>query len=126
MNARLWAFKDSFFGLSEQLFSWLLRARVSSSLLHHFTGALPSPPQLTNWIKYLDYMEGKGVTAATVVIYERCLVPCASYPGERATPQGCTHGFLSLSLSFCLSCWVEKGEQSGHTRVLCFRMSRAG
>ena len=71
---------------------------TSSSLLHHFTGALPSPPQLTNWIKYLDFMESKGVPAATVVIYERCLVPCASYPGERGCPLRTHTRFIFSSL----------------------------
>jgi hypothetical protein len=41
--------------------------------------------QLTNWLKYLDYVEAKGNDTATVVLFERCLVPCASYPGECAS-----------------------------------------
>ena len=38
--------------------------------------------QLTNWLKYLDYIEAKSDTTAIIILYERCLVPCASYPGE--------------------------------------------
>lgn len=39
--------------------------------------------QLANWVRYLDYMETHGPEAlgATVIVYERCLVACASYPG---------------------------------------------
>lgn len=46
--------------------------------------------QLTNWLKYLDYMENKGDVAATTIVYERCLVPCASYPGEHSMVLGCS------------------------------------
>ncbi|KAG1654195.1 hypothetical protein FOA52_004570 [Chlamydomonas sp. UWO 241] len=37
-------------------------------------------PQLSNWAKYLDFLEAAGDDAATVTVYERCLVPCAAYP----------------------------------------------
>ena len=37
--------------------------------------------QLFNWIKYLDFMEGRGEPTATQTVYERCLVACANYPG---------------------------------------------
>jgi hypothetical protein len=40
--------------------------------------------QLTNWLRYLDYIESQpDALAATVIIYERCLVACASYPGKQ-------------------------------------------
>ena len=42
--------------------------------------------QLANWLKYLDFMEKKGNATATLIVYERCLVPCASYPGEMDDP----------------------------------------
>ncbi|KXZ54454.1 hypothetical protein GPECTOR_4g1005 [Gonium pectorale] len=36
--------------------------------------------QLFNWIRYLDYIEGRGDHTATVTVFERCLVACANYP----------------------------------------------
>ncbi|KAJ9524287.1 hypothetical protein QJQ45_008511 [Haematococcus lacustris] len=37
--------------------------------------------QLSNWLRYLDYMEQQqDALAPTVVVYERCLVACANYP----------------------------------------------
>ena len=40
--------------------------------------------QLAAWGRYLDYSEALGAEAeaSTVRLYERCLVACASYPGE--------------------------------------------
>lgn len=45
-------------------------------------------PQLTNWIRYLDYMESQQPEdiAAVATMYERCLVACASYPGGAHQP----------------------------------------
>jgi pre-mRNA-processing factor 39 len=37
--------------------------------------------QLSNWVAYLDWVEAKGDVAAAIHLYERCLVPCANYPG---------------------------------------------
>ena len=37
--------------------------------------------QLSNWVKYSDYMEQKGEASSAVTVFERCLVACASYPG---------------------------------------------
>ncbi len=37
--------------------------------------------QLVNWMRYLDYIEQKDDHPSTIRLYERCLVPCASYPG---------------------------------------------
>jgi len=38
--------------------------------------------QLANWVRYLDHMESKKDASVSDVatVYERCLVPCASYP----------------------------------------------
>ncbi|CAD7699800.1 unnamed protein product [Ostreobium quekettii] len=36
--------------------------------------------QLTNWNKYLDYIEKNGDHVAAVTLYERCLIACACYP----------------------------------------------
>ncbi|MEW5305438.1 MAG: hypothetical protein WDW36_007977 [Sanguina aurantia] len=36
--------------------------------------------QLNNWIQYLDVTEARGDKGAIVMLYERCLVACASYP----------------------------------------------
>eukprot|EP00967_Tisochrysis_lutea_P085052 scaffold119133_cov23-Tisochrysis_lutea.AAC.1 len=43
--------------------------------------ALPDS-QLANWVRYLDHMESKKDASVSDVatVYERCLVPCASYP----------------------------------------------
>lgn len=38
--------------------------------------------QLVNWMRYLDYIEQKDDHPSTIRLYERCLVPCASYPGQ--------------------------------------------
>lgn len=38
--------------------------------------------QLANWSRYLDFMDKKGDAGAAVRLYERCVVPCASYPGD--------------------------------------------
>ena len=46
----------------------------------HVLHVLPCA-QLSAWVKYLDFSEARGNSAATVTLYERCLVPCASYPG---------------------------------------------
>ncbi|KAK9805742.1 hypothetical protein WJX73_004772 [Symbiochloris irregularis] len=35
--------------------------------------------QLSNWTRYLDFAEKAGDPGATLRLYERCLVPCASY-----------------------------------------------
>lgn len=37
--------------------------------------------QLSNWWAYLDYKTKSGTHAATVRLFERCLVPCAAYSG---------------------------------------------
>ncbi len=39
--------------------------------------------QLANWVRYLDHMESKAEVSPSdiITVYERCLVPCASYPG---------------------------------------------
>lgn len=59
------------------------------------------PGQLTNWCKYLDFIEAEGDTAAAITVYERCLVPCANYPGE-ATGLCCSSLFSrSMQLSLC-------------------------
>jgi hypothetical protein len=39
--------------------------------------------QLRNWAAYLDWQEAQGDMGLTVRLYERCCVPCASYPGAR-------------------------------------------
>jgi hypothetical protein len=41
--------------------------------------------QLANWVRYLDHMESKPEASVSdvAVVYESCLVPCASYPGVR-------------------------------------------
>ncbi|KAK9866987.1 hypothetical protein WJX84_003162 [Apatococcus fuscideae] len=36
--------------------------------------------QLVNWMRYLDYIEQRDDHPSTIRLYERCLVPCASYP----------------------------------------------
>ncbi|XP_020094599.1 pre-mRNA-processing factor 39-like [Ananas comosus] len=36
--------------------------------------------QLQNWHQYLDFSEMQGDFDWTVKLYERCLIPCASYP----------------------------------------------
>lgn len=36
--------------------------------------------QLANWHKYLDFMEKEGDRTKTVLLYERCVIPCALYP----------------------------------------------
>ncbi|WIA42897.1 hypothetical protein OEZ86_008812 [Tetradesmus obliquus] len=36
--------------------------------------------QLRNWAAYLDWQEAQGELGLTVRLYERCCVPCASYP----------------------------------------------
>lgn len=36
--------------------------------------------QLTNWHRYLDFMENEGDFAKVVKLYERCLIACANYP----------------------------------------------
>ncbi|GAB4815080.1 hypothetical protein N2152v2_002126 [Parachlorella kessleri] len=38
------------------------------------------PSQLAVWARYLDYSEACADDAATVRLYERCLVACANYP----------------------------------------------
>lgn len=38
--------------------------------------------QLYNWAKYLDAIEARGDHTATIMLFERCLVACASYPGR--------------------------------------------
>jgi pre-mRNA-processing factor 39 len=38
-------------------------------------------PQLTNWVAYLDWQQQQGDVAAMQRLFERCLVPCANYPG---------------------------------------------
>lgn len=42
------------------------------------------PAQLTNWEHYLAWSESQREAGATVALFERCLVPCANYPGEAA------------------------------------------
>lgn len=37
--------------------------------------------QLANWVAYLDWQQQQGDVAATQRLFERCLVPCANYPG---------------------------------------------
>lgn len=37
--------------------------------------------QLVTWNQYLDYVEQLGDPGATLRLYERCLVACASYAG---------------------------------------------
>jgi hypothetical protein len=37
--------------------------------------------QLLTWWMYLDAVEGEGDVMTTYSLFERCLVPCASYPG---------------------------------------------
>ena len=53
--------------------------------------------QLVNWMRYLDYIEQKDDHPSTIRLYERCLVPCASYPGEQLRP-------LATGLCLPLSC----------------------
>eukprot|EP00897_Mesotaenium_endlicherianum_P007624 jgi/Mesen1/6890/ME000353S05909 len=36
--------------------------------------------QLANWQRYLDFIEKEGDLAKIINLYERCLIPCASYP----------------------------------------------
>eukprot|EP00798_Chlamydomonas_sp_ICE-L_P021455 gene21455-28424_t len=36
--------------------------------------------QLATWIKFLDFLEKQGDNETCQTTYERCLVPCASYP----------------------------------------------
>jgi pre-mRNA-processing factor 39 len=38
--------------------------------------------QLHNWAKYLDFAEARGDQTGAIMLYERCLVACASYPGR--------------------------------------------
>jgi hypothetical protein len=45
--------------------------------------------QLRNWAAYLDWQEAQGDLGLTVRLYERCCVPCASYPGATV----CLHVF---------------------------------
>jgi hypothetical protein len=56
----------------------------------HFEAAIKRPyfhvkpldqAQLSNWWAYLDYKTKSGTHAATVRLFERCLVPCAAYSG---------------------------------------------
>lgn len=37
--------------------------------------------QLLTWWLFLDEVEAEGNETATYGLFERCLVPCASYPG---------------------------------------------
>lgn len=39
------------------------------------------PTQLATWARYLEFSEGLGDHAASVRLYERCMVACANYPG---------------------------------------------
>jgi pre-mRNA-processing factor 39 len=38
-------------------------------------------PQLSNWVAYLDWQQQQGDVGAMQRLFERCLVPCANYPG---------------------------------------------
>jgi hypothetical protein len=58
--------------------------------------------QLANWAKYLDYIEARGDAAATVILYERCLVACASYPGWHGRREGEGGGDASPGLGLGL------------------------
>ncbi|GIL55195.1 hypothetical protein Vafri_10769 [Volvox africanus] len=66
--------------------------------------------QLFNWIRYLDYMEARGDHAATVTLYERCLVACANYPEfwqryvrflERTDPKASKPALERAVMGFC-------------------------
>ncbi|EFJ41464.1 hypothetical protein VOLCADRAFT_107666 [Volvox carteri f. nagariensis] len=66
--------------------------------------------QLFNWIRYLDYVEGRSDYTATVTLYERCLVACANYPEfwqryvrylERTDPQAAKPALERAVMGFC-------------------------
>lgn len=44
------------------------------------------PEQLLTWWLFLDDVQAKGDEHATYGLFERCLVPCASYPGAPPCP----------------------------------------
>ncbi|XP_068666839.1 pre-mRNA-processing factor 39-2 [Aristolochia californica] len=46
----------------------------------YFHVKLLDDSQLQNWHQYLDFVETLGDFDWTVKLYERCLIPCASYP----------------------------------------------
>ena len=70
--------------------------------------------QLSTWSRYLDFMDQKGDAGAAVRLYERCVVPCASYPGKR-----CSCVVISDGCSGLVPCLLPG-------RVLHLRMLAAG
>jgi pre-mRNA-processing factor 39 len=51
-------------------------------LKRRWWSSLPvDPSQLLTWWLYLDAVEAEGDATTTYGLFERCLVPCASYPG---------------------------------------------
>ena len=47
--------------------------------------------QLLTWWLFLDAVQAEGDATATYGLFERCLVPCASYPGVFARCQIAIH-----------------------------------
>jgi hypothetical protein len=84
--------------LSRPLPPSLRRQPYETSLRRPYFHVRPlEPSQLTTWAKYLDYSEALGDDAATVRLFERCLVACASYPGARLLLSGFVGACLGWS-----------------------------
>jgi pre-mRNA-processing factor 39 len=57
--------------------------------------------QLRNWAAYLDWQEAQGDLGLTVRLYERCCVPCASYPGALIADAVCKSADLVAAGCVC-------------------------
>ncbi|KAE8675132.1 Tetratricopeptide repeat (TPR)-like superfamily protein isoform 3 [Hibiscus syriacus] len=77
---------EKYVAIREELYK---KAKEFNSKILGFETAIRRPyfhvrplnvPELENWHNYLDFMESEGDINKVVKLYERCLIPCASYP----------------------------------------------
>ena len=62
--------------------------------------------QLKNWSAYLDFEIKLGIHERIVVLFERCLIPCAKYEVCFDNMSKVVETFLDLSKQFKLQCVI--------------------
>jgi pre-mRNA-processing factor 39 len=71
--------------------------------------------QLANWSRYLDYSQANDDEGATLRLYERCLVACASYPGAAPYP----HTMCAPTYTFTHATRPQKRTSAQDRLVIC-------
>lgn len=75
------------------------------------------PVQLLTWWMYLDAVESEGDATTMYGLFERCLVPCASYPGAFVTALSTNENQNAVKRACCVWYTIEHKQRDDRSLI---------